>query len=365
MSEKQISNKCEIQNIEPFSDIWYKDCFHSSLFPIINYYAGTIKPFILKEVFLYNYENSDGLPILKSVSKEIIEGRTLYDLLDEMGIRCRAKVVSNNLIEDLCEALSNHNPVIVGVDCFYESLRMDAYNREHIAHSLLIYGFDKEEKMFNIMEHNFRFSIEFARKTISYFDITNSYNGFLANLGDKTFTNNRLPTFCEIDKVFPSFYRFDANTWQGFNEKVIDESTYVNKYIKFILDNQEVFQDSLRNIERFKDDLIHMISTDVLLSHNAEIFFDSINTIINNKKIEKFVFTRVFKALPEILSCLDKIIDSWSAIRGLLAKYTYTKVYNQKRMDTCAEHMNSIYESEIKYSNLTISFYKHYQNISY
>lgn len=58
-------------------------------------------------------------------------------------------------------------PVIVGVDCFYLESRSDTYRITHAPHFILAYGYDLEKREVNVVDHIYRNSFEYSKKTIS------------------------------------------------------------------------------------------------------------------------------------------------------------------------------------------------------
>ncbi|MCX8130468.1 MAG: hypothetical protein N3I35_10250 [Clostridia bacterium] len=358
MLDTIIKNDYLIPEIDPFVDVWYKDCFHSSLFPIINHFVGNINPFLIKDVFLYNTENGEDLPLINFKSKQIEERKLIYEILDEMGISCKARIVSSDLINDLVEVINNNKPAIIGVDCFYESIRADAYNKEHVAHSLLVYGFNRGEMCFNIIEHSFRFSIDFKPKTITFSDLINSYNGFLENLNDYKFTKDRLPSICRINGIFPSFYEFARGDNLQSAGTSLNDTKYISKYANYMLNNKDMFSDSVESIKTFTEEFQSVISGNLFLSGDTNQFLDNLNNVINNKKAEKYVFCKVFGSQAGIVECFDNVINDWTSIRAFLAKYVYSTIYNKTHMDNCFSKLENIYNQEKQYYDMLFSLMK-------
>ena len=76
--------------------------------------------------------------------------------MERMGLKYEVKRYCEDILHEILKALRSQRPVIIRVDCYYESLRKDMYLRTHWPHSLLIYGFDLEQQMFHVIEHDHR-----------------------------------------------------------------------------------------------------------------------------------------------------------------------------------------------------------------
>lgn len=79
-----------LENIEPFNDIWYKNCFYSSLFPIVLYFNKTITPYLFNELYFYSYDSDEMV-----VGQNTVKIAPEYSLLESIGILkvCSSKCV--------------------------------------------------------------------------------------------------------------------------------------------------------------------------------------------------------------------------------------------------------------------------------
>ena len=111
--------------------------------------------------------------------------KTDIELLLEEGIAVKTQDLSEDIVKDLTSSISNGNPAVIWIDCYYEPIRTDMYLKEHWAHMLLVYGFNEQEQTFDILEQKNREALLYERRTISYVDIVSSYNGYLAGLEER------------------------------------------------------------------------------------------------------------------------------------------------------------------------------------
>ncbi len=168
-----------LDNFEPFNEIWFKSCFYQAFFAILHHFNKPSLAYLANNLFLYDIDDSNPMLKLEPQNIDFTPEEEIFKLL-EIGVRI--KNLSSNIIGDLITSINNNCPVIIFIDCFYESIRFDAYKKHHFPHTLLIYGYDKAKRIFHILEHNYIESMLYEKRTISYLDVRNSYNGYLENL---------------------------------------------------------------------------------------------------------------------------------------------------------------------------------------
>lgn len=151
----------EAENIEPFCDIFYIDCFYNSLFPILKKYG------VDKKVILGSY-----VPVLRKDDGlgAKLEWKCAGDRREILG-RYGVVEMSYEEEQDICETVKAHldmdELVIVYIDCFYEKGRYDTFMKEHWPHTILVYGYDEIEEEFSILEHTDKEKLDYAdRKSV-------------------------------------------------------------------------------------------------------------------------------------------------------------------------------------------------------
>ena len=169
-----------IDNLVPFTDVWYDICFNHALFPIISHFGQNINYFLCNNVFSFQMNKTSMIPLLELLD---LSPNTIVSLLPDLGIIMQTKR-THDVVNELIGSLDSCKPVILDVDCFYESFRLDAYQKKHFGHNILFYGYDKDSEVFYIIEHDFRESLQFKERTISFEDTKNAYYGYLENIKD-------------------------------------------------------------------------------------------------------------------------------------------------------------------------------------
>lgn len=69
--------------------------------------------------------------------------------------------------ERLISSIDAGHPVIVGVDCFYLEGRTDTYQKTHLTHFLLVYGYDTENDIVNAVDHSYVNSYKYIEKEVA------------------------------------------------------------------------------------------------------------------------------------------------------------------------------------------------------
>lgn len=336
MTVSNMYNSKILDNIEPFNDIFYKSCFYNAFFPVVIHFNKSIFPFLLNDIYIYDYDKTS---YASKLNLRVLSIESEKQLLENKGIIINTKTVSNDILTDIVTAIWNENPVIIFIDCFYESIRPDMYQKEHGLHSLLIYGYNQSEQMFDIVEHQYRDSLLYEKRIISYSDIVNSYNGALTLLGE----DNELTTYHE--------YSLNQN-----NLISTDINEYINAFKNGMLNKKELIFEKLSCLKAFMTDIYEIISNELLLNKSADNLMISMNDIINTKGIQIYSIKKVFAHQTNLISLLEQIIHHWSLFRAVLGKFQYTSKYNPKSLNNSFDKLLELYDLEYQYHESLFEF---------
>lgn len=328
-----------LSNIEPFNEIYYRDCYYSALFPVLRYFGKSICPFLLNDIFLYQIDRNTKMLQLRGYSI-----KTETEILESLSIKCSMKMFTENLTENICSSICSNKPVIVLVDSFYESIRPDAYLKSHFPHFILIYGFDNLQKMFNIVEHRYRESFLFEHRIISYEDIINSYNGVVENL-----------PYCAC---IPSYREYCLNTDKNSCGNASINNIYISVFINTMLDKIDEIYNGLEHLKFFKEFFSRHCFDEKWLKENADLLIDSFSKLINIKNAERYRISKVFGCHPEIITLIESITSDLNVARGIIGKFKFSFKYNPKSIYNTLSKLTAIYEKEIEYYNKLFAFLK-------
>ncbi|GCE15722.1 type I polyketide synthase [Tengunoibacter tsumagoiensis] len=317
-----------IQGIEPFNSFIYKNCFYSSAFPIVLHAKRSILPFLVNDSTIYAYNPDPRQPGsgLTSVYEPVLP---IEALLQAQGMTFVTRESVANVIEASLHAIYRGCPVIVWVDCFYESIRPDTYQKIHHPHTLLLYGYDRDSQLFDIIEHKHMDSPLYEQRKIRFSDVRNAYEGFLHHFHSSQ---------------TESYYEFSAeNTHVDLTEHDLRQTFKQNSLL-----HQQQLLDGLRALARFRTDFTRVARSRDLLWEAAEQLIADLNTVIAAKKVELYKVEQL-SLEPDRIELLKKVHESWSVIRSIIAKFHYSERYNQKSIETALEQLDTIIEHEALY----------------
>lgn len=165
-----------INGIEPYNDLFFRSCFYNSLFAILTYYGIDITD-LLKQ-YKSHYEcimDAEKMKILAKGDwvKEILP------ILKRTGVKFVSSHSVENVVEKTKDAIKNGIPVILWIDCFYESYRQDKYKKEHFNHTITVYGYSEQEQVFYILEHKIADNTNYHKITIPFDEMERCYKGYL------------------------------------------------------------------------------------------------------------------------------------------------------------------------------------------
>lgn len=327
MSKKILSN------IEPFNDIYYESCFYNSLISVIKHYKRSLHDILFNNIIVYSWDKSKSV----NLTTEYIYIKPLQELLKEMGLRTETKKESKDIITDIINSINNDRPVIIWVDCFYESIRVDTYRKKHLPHTLLVYGYDDVNKFLNIIEHKQAETLTYQESAISYNDAVQSYLGYFLNFNT------------DID--YASYFEFytDDNWDKIYNEKNIFENSiciYYNNLLKY----ESTIYKGVEELNCFIDLFSEIALNETMLSKNAEGLVNSFNKIILDKQVEKYKLCYIEKINQDLICILDQIINLWINIRKYIAKFLYSSIYKEETIRKTISNINQIVSLEKQYN---------------
>ena len=157
--------------IEPFNDIWYLDCLMHGVAQIANQH--NILPRLFEnDYFEYKFDSGDYYPMLALQTKHFIPWVRIFE---DNGINVTTQETHSNCMMAVKEAIERGAHVILPVDCYYEDIRPDTFQKKHLAHYLVIYGYDDSAKEFLLLEHNYENDLRYKHKRIKYSSATTAY----------------------------------------------------------------------------------------------------------------------------------------------------------------------------------------------
>lgn len=323
-----------IDNIEPFSGIYFQSCFYNSLLPVVCHFGKNIIPFLINGIPSYSYDRKKDSGIGLSIEYHNVKG--LDEICEEFGMGIEQSVSKENLVDDIISAISKDRLVVIWVDCFYESIRADTYLKEHLPHTWLIYGYDENDKTFNIVEHNHRQSLTYEKCKISFVDAVNSYKGYLLNF--------------QTQENYATYYEFFLENTNMYP----DDKIYIPVLKQNICSLESRILQGVKDTYGFVENFKAIVLSEEHLVERIQEMISLFNDIVNAKKSEKYILQRLMDSETDLLQLLDMVNELWNYIRLKLAKYMYSKVYDVIMIADMLENMAQIPILESKYFEMLI-----------
>lgn len=331
-----IKERKILEGIEPFNDVYFKNCYFNALIPIGQYFGRDILPFIINDIASYRYKSMEDSDIMDYISMKPLQG-----ILNELGLGSVTDAQSSDIIGDIKTAVSAGRPVVLWIDCYYSPVRADMYLKDHWAHCMVVYGYDDEQQVCSIIEHRHKDNLSYEKKVMKYRDVLNCCKGYL----DKYYMKSmEYP-------VYQEFY----STGQG------NLHDYIFRFASNMLAKQEEVSEGIKTIIAYKKDFERIACSPDLLEANVESMLTSVNNVINIKNVQKYSILKLFGANFRLIENINEILEKWEYIRKVLAKYMYSSVYKEESLNCAASFITQIHDSEAMYNEELYKFLNYWK----
>lgn len=324
-SLKLIENR--IEGIQPFNDVFYQSCVSNSLFSVINYYNADVLALFVKDVILYGPVKDIDIP----GKVEYLELDSMENVLESMGIGVDIFERKDNIIDELIRSIDRQRPVIVGVDCFYESIRPEYYKKTNWSHNLLVYGYDNEKQEMTVMEHTGINNLDYHEQKLSYLDL------------EFAFHNNRLKfRSFEKGRHYMEFYKLSGYTRQGADVYYQQYRNNISSNLDKILDNLDNLPDIINYIKKCTADM------EQVQKYNANLI-NLLDSIIEAKYAQVYLFDKFSEYHANLMKGIEyfKVIAKvWKLIRNVVFRTKVTNEYSNKSYENAYLKLGEIYELE-------------------
>lgn len=310
----------KLYQINPFNTLWFKDCYHMAMLPVIVNNLGNAECILYNQFFTYDF-SENGITVVSN------DFTNLYDILTSKNIECMPFVKVYDLICFVKTAIQTNHCIIIGLDNYYEEIRRDLYMIKHQAHSVLIHGIDTEKEIVNILEQPFFYSYDYKSCCLSFKSLEDGYNNFVERRDGnfKDFFYKQLTSISCIQGLLPSACIISVKEQK---KKSKNDLQARERFIESIQSNISEIYEKIECINRFIEDFekFYLLCND----ENNQFIVNNLSEVINNKLIEHYLYSTLFELESDILRLQKSIIIDWGGIRSILSKYMFSK----KRIDT-------------------------------
>ncbi|WP_052429379.1 SDR family NAD(P)-dependent oxidoreductase [Paenibacillus borealis] len=355
----------------PFNNVFYKYCFYNSLFSIVFHARGNIFPYLANDFMLYTYGKTESLADFFVSYHSSHSVRQLAALMEidvyaeshfsnkqaEFNISESDIVMLNNYYEDigtgisnmrpvskllgaLEDAMRNKRPVIIWIDCFYDSNRKDTYKKHHWPHALLILENDSENRRFLIIDHDKRGSLNYKKRYTRYEDVFQAYEGFLANYKIHT----KLPTYFEFHYELKELGDYES-------ELNLSQVTYAKNILKV----SEKIYTGLSDLNRFLIKIEEIVSIESQFRIHAQELIEKLNGVSDGKSMEAFRSRILWGASSPLTVQADHILAKWGQMKSIITKYYFSGKYDPEKIENVKYLLRDIQKREEEYYILVLS----------
>lgn len=328
---KELVDSKKLTGIMPFNEVFYRDCFYSSLFSVLKYFNCDILGFFLNDLIMY--KASPGKWLRADI--EYIPIQSVKELLEDLNVDCVDCMECKNIIDAIQESLNDSMPIIVKVDCFYEPIRKDLYWIEHLDHNLLVYGYNNSEETFNILEHNNRNSLRYKYETISYSSMQEASDGYRKHFGYL------------MEPMYMKFYKSSQIT----GKKIYRQEYYLSRYITRYLEKRVEIMESMDYLLNLKDRLVMTLQNQNLLEQYADELLDFVTVIITAKKIEQYRIANIFRD-EKLQNIMKSIVNDWTFVRLSIFNYKYSGENIYEKLSSAVTILDRLYLQEKKFASM-------------
>ncbi|WP_297418088.1 hypothetical protein [Clostridium sp.] len=327
-----MPNQKIIEGLEPFNEIFYRDCFYNSFFPIVNYFKRDIFSFLVNDIVAYKEDNETSN---LNFNIDYLSVNPFAQICsEECLIQSECKEKSEDLVQDIIESINKERPVIVFIDCYYEKIRPEMYKKVHWFHTITVFGYDIEDKTFDIIEHKYKDNLGYMKRKIGFLELKECNDGFIQNCLEK------------VGNFAYSFYSFylDKSLEENYYPK--DKKSLCDTFKSNLLLKKQEIVCGINSLENFSKSLEEIVLKETVLKDKAEDILNIINNIINCKRVEQYKMNILYCENYEIINLIDLILEEWNRLRKVIVKYLVSGVYKVKDIEKAIESIKEIVELE-------------------
>lgn len=303
-----------IEGIVPFNEVFYRSCIYNSVFAVMGYYGASVLPVFTNDVILYHSADQlEGLEKMNYIEKESLE-----NLLYGQGIRLQVRDVCTNVIQEIISCIDKGHPVIVGIDCFFETIRSEFYKKANWSHNVLVYGYDNDTQEMCVIEHSGINNLDYRERRISYLDIDFAYH-----------SNRSKFSGMEQGRYFMEF----SSDGKTYSEPVaVSCERYLGQlgqHMEEIEKNQEVLPGIYEYIYERTGDW-------EAVSKNSEKLIRILDGIIEAKNAQMYLYKKLSdtdERLEKPIELLTGIVKKWKLIRNVIYRSVLTSAYSAESFE--------------------------------
>lgn len=282
----------ELLKIEPNKGYPFVSCREMALLSVMKYYNINILSIMVKMNFIYKFYKDNPYVVFSCINPDLYSNK---DFFDSIGITENTISFKEDSLNCIKRCIENKHPVLFYIDLYYQKERELYYESQHIAHTLIGYGFDDEKQILYVLDNikgYDKYEIEYSDFPILRGVVKDS------DIVEYIKTHN-IDTYSE-----------------EFENKMLDI------YVHGIREQYKMRKDALENIILLTDNFASSVS--------RQEFRNDVNSVIYEKVSELYRMTYLKKyhlyseqGQQKIEKLLKDIISKWKRFFCLSSILTY------------------------------------------
>lgn len=327
MESHTSSESVILPNIEPFNDLYYRNCFYNSFFPVVKHFGGSILPYLVNDLLLYHRTDTEEAQGYELRYEEVEPQGMLFT---EMNLSVQTQYDFGDIKSEIIQCISQGNPVIVWVDCYEIPFRSDVYQKQHVDHTLLVYGFDERTQMFHIIEHDRRENLSYKPCLIAFDDLVRACIGY--------------ETHYQQLEHRAAYYIIQYYLDAPHREPELNELK--QRFESNLTYNRHRLQESMDVLQQFAAWFIDASSNEASLKQHAESIIETLNQILNAKQVEGYRLTALYGEDASLLATHRECVEHWETIRKGIVRFFYVPVYQGERIEAIQARLERLLAAE-------------------
>ncbi|MGG4147667.1 hypothetical protein ABEW34_31625, partial [Paenibacillus algorifonticola] len=324
------------ERIQPFNDLFYKECFYHSLFPVLSYYQQSLLPILANDTVIYRYDEDT-----VHFQVEYAAAKPIEQLLLGIGIRTETRTVGHSVIEELKQAVLSNKPVIVRIDCYYASNRAETYKKQHWPHSWLVFGFDDSKQMFGVVEHDHIERLTYEKRWVSYEDALQGHLGYMDHFGSE------IPVYYEFSAIHSDDVGPEKDSLLEATEKIVSPAAH----------RQQLLDSSMQSLYSFLEKVKQALRDGQLIKDYGESLLDTLNQIVNAKLVDLYRYEKLAGGYIQLQSAVEESLEVWKQIRALVAKAVFAAKLSAQSAVMLNQQLDSALALEREYAAMLVGMH--------
>lgn len=322
-----MKTSCDGQNIKPFNDIFFKDCFYNALFSALEHLEFSILPVLVNSIPVFVSRDNQ----INVVYADQVD---LVSLLKQSPVTIETMVDCDDLIAEMEKTINEDRLLIIQIDCFYQPHKKEVFLKSHWPHSLLVYGYEQADKKMLAVEQEYHESLSYTHMAIPYLVVKNAYGGYLTHFqkGREVITLYKLskPDISDNVSNYDLKQKYTAN-WVNMNDMVMAGLTFLKDFSMYVGKKGTQAQADFE----FQKNIL-----------------SSLNIIIHAKSVQLYIMERL-KYPEDCINAITQCLKGWNKLRNIIAKNLYLRLESNDLYINCSSHLESIYDKEcLLYQNI-------------